>query len=368
MSINYRLGFLGAMASPEARATGGDFGLQDQIAALRWVKRNIGAFGGDPARVTISGQSAGAFSVHYLILSQQARGLFSRAILQSGVGLGVHLDLALAPRDVAERSAGAFLAAAGVKTLDEARKLSLDELSTAFAKVGGRPGSTDGARIGPYADGVVLPLDPAAAFRAGRYNDTPVMIGLTADEGSGLNPHYRSTDAALYKAFLARRFGALAPAVEEFYPAKEGESALPALTRDCGLAMMADWTRTREKTTRFPAFAYMWTHVEPGPESARYGAFHTSEVPYAFGTLDKAPDRPIAAVDWRLADMMQGYWVNFVKSGNPNGKGLPKWLPFGRDNHVEELGDRVGVYPRLDPAKNALLLKHAEGGGNLLAF
>lgn len=369
VSINYRLGFLGSLAGEEFRGKGGgNFGLQDQIAALRWIQRNIGAFGGDPRRVTIAGQSAGAMSVHYLMLSPQARGLFRQAIPQSGLGLGLGPDLALPPRAVAERSAAAFLAAAQAETVEEARHLSLDQLNAAFRKLGGRPGSVEGLRIGPYADGAVLPLDPATAFAAGRYNDTPILVGLTADEGSGLNRDYRTTGPDPYRELLRRRFGPLASEFAAAYPYAADGRSFPRLLRDSGIFAITQWSRARARTSRFPMYAYLWTHVEPGPDSAKYGAFHTSEVPYVFRTLDKAPDRGFTANDQRLSQMISAYWLNFVRTGNPNGRALTNWPNYRSPGDILELGDHVGKFPALDPRKVELFRQHAANGGANLIF
>lgn len=366
VSINYRVGFLGSLASPDFRNSGGgNFGVQDQIAALRWVRDNINAFGGDPKRVTISGQSAGAFSVHYLMLSPQAKGLFQRAIPQSGAGLGTGYDLWLDTRENAEKSAVSFLAAAGVSSLDEARKLPVEKLRAAYFKAGGVPGSANGFRTKPYADGAVLPLDPAAALKAGHYNDTPVLIGLTADEGSGLDPAYRTADAARYATILRLRFGKLGEPLAKLYPVKDGVAPLPSVIRDSGIAATIAWGKERNRKSRFPMYSYLWTYVEPGPESARYGAFHTSEVPYVFGTLAKSPERNFTDLDRRVAEIMQSYWVNFVKTGNPNGKGLPNWPQFEKGEKFMELGKRFAPFKPLDPAAEELFTSHIKAGGSL---
>lgn len=369
VSINYRLGLLGFLGSRDFRETGGgNFGLQDQIAALQWVKRNIRAFGGDPARVTIAGQSAGAASVHALILSPLARGLFAGAIPQSGVGLGLDVDLGLASRDSAEKGAAAFLAAAGAGSIDKARALDLSQLTAAYMKMGGRPGQIDGYRPAPYADGAVLPLDPKAAFAEGAYNDTPVLIGMTADEGSGLNASYRTTDPERYQALLRDRFGALAADFGTLYPATSPSTSFPAIIRDGGLVSLLNWGEARAKTSRHPLYAYVWTHVEPGPKSALYGAFHTSEVPYVFRTLDKAPDRGFAEADRRISLAVSQYWVNFIKRGDPNGVGLPAWPGFGHRDALIELGDSFGPYTAPDQVKLDLFRRYLASGGHLLVF
>lgn len=369
VSLNYRLGLLGFFASPEFRETGGgNFGLQDQLAALHWVKRNIAQFGGDPARVTVAGQSAGAASVHAMILSPKAAGLFQQAIPQSGIGLGLGPSLDLPSRESAEAGARRFLDVTGAQSVEEARKLSLDDLTSAYMRLGGRPGQPDGYRPGPYADGSVLPLDPGAAFANGRYNDTPTMIGLTADEGSGLNQNYRISDPDKYRALLDQRFEELAQSFAALYPPSQPSVSYPEIIRDGGIASVLNWADERSASSQNPLYGYIFTHVEPGPESGYFGAFHTSEVPYIFRTLNAAPDRPFTDEDWKVERILSSYWVNFIKTGNPNGPDLPSWPAYGADFQLLELGDDFRANRTLGPEKRDLFRRHLEKGGSLLVF
>jgi para-nitrobenzyl esterase len=360
VSINYRLGAFGFMPSTEFRNTGGgNFGLLDQIAALRWVKQNISAFGGDSSRVIISGESAGAASVHNLIMAKQAAGLFHGAIPMSGVGLGLSPDLDLASRDDAEKVGGRFLAALEVGSIAEARRLSAAQVLAARAKVAGS--------FGPYADGALLPVDMLAELRAGRYNDTPVLLGLNADEGSALNPNYRVSDPVQYEQLLEQRFGALAPEAEKLYP-WDNPSPFPSLIRDSGVAALLFWIAERAKTSRHPLFAYVYSHVEPGPNSKRFGAFHSSGLPYIFDTLHKTPERGFTDDDRQVAALLGRYWSNFVKRGDPNGPGLPMWPRFRSDGDIVDLSSSVKSYPPLPQDKIDFFAKHLAGGGRLLVF
>lgn len=194
------------------------------------------------------------------------------------------------------------------------------------------------------------------------------MIGLTADEGSGLNMNYRVADPAKYEAILRARTGALSSAFEQFYPAATPTRSFPALIRDGGVFSVLAWNRLRAKTSRQPLYNYVWTHIEPGPQSALYGAFHTSEVPYVFRTLDKAPQRRFTAEDRKISDTVSRYWVNFVKTGNPNDAGLRAWPQFGDQGETIELGGSFGPYPRLAPKLMELFQRHVAGGGWLLVM
>ena len=366
VNANYRLGMLGFLAHPELSAeaggSSGNYGLRDQLAALAWIQRNIAAFGGDPSRVTIAGQSAGAASVHDLILSPLAKGLFHQAIPQSGSGMGLRL-----PRKADAESSGLRFTKATGLTLAELRALTTDAL-TAIARqpeVSAALGA--GLRFGPIADGAVVPEDPAAALAAGRYNDTPILTGLTADEGSAMDPQYRPSDAASYRESLARRYGPFAERFATAYPAAQPAASNPALSRDRGIASMLFWAEGRRKTSRQAAYAYLFTHVEPGPDSAQYGAFHSSEMPYVFDTLDRSPGRTFTALDHEVASRLGSYWANFVKTGDPNGAGLPPWPKLDDAGLVMELGGPFAARP-LDPERLELFREYVRSGRELGLF
>ena len=368
VSANYRLGVYGFLAHPELSAEGqgasGNYGLLDQIAALAWVKRNIAAFGGDPARVTIAGQSAGAASVHDLILSPLAKDLFQRAIAQSGSGMGLRLP----PKSAAEAAGVRFAQAAGATSLAALRALSTEQLGVAARKPELAAGSAGGLRFAPIADGFVLPENPEAALQEGRLHDTPILTGLTQDEGSAMNPDYRLRDAAQYRAALTRRYGALADRFAAAYPAEQPAVSGPALSRDRGLAALLFWAEGRRKTSRHPVYAYLFTHVEPGPDAATYGAFHSSEIPYVFGTVDKTPERGFTPLDRVLAQTLGRYWVNFVTTGDPNGPGLAAWPKLDEGGRIMELGDVPAARPALSPAQLELFREYVAAGGGVTLF
>jgi para-nitrobenzyl esterase len=368
VTVNYRLGVYGFLAHPELTAesptrASGNYGLLDQVAGLRWVRVNIAAFGGDPARVTIAGQSAGAAAVHHLIASPLATGLFARAIAQSGSGMGLRV-----PDHAEAEKVGQQLSAAEGKTLSLAalRALSTQQLDARVAKMGDSGGPA--SRFGPAVDGLFLPNAQSVGKNE---NDTPILTGMTANEMTGLNPAYGKTTVASFNAQVTATYTALGPDVLALYPAKDDEQAwtsLDALARDRGLASMYFWARERARKSRHPIYAYLWTHPEPGPEAARYGAFHSSEIPYVFGTLDTS-QRPFEKADRALADQLGGYWANFVKDGDPNGKRLTTWPKFTDDQkQILELGDRTRDRAILPQRQIELFDRYVQGGGALGLF
>ena len=360
VNMNYRVGIYGFFAHADldkenAQGASGNYGLMDQIAALAWVRANIAAFGGDPDNVTIAGQSAGAASVHFLIDSPLAKGLFVRAIAESGSGMG----LDAAPHATAEAAGAKFAAAAGATTLAQLRALTPDQLLAATKAAGGM-------NFGPSVDGAVFP--DAATAADGNSSDVPVLTGMTANEGSSayaFGTALTVTPDGLRQS-ITRRYGAEAPTITALYPAGDDASAGLAretLARDRGLASMYLWAVHRQAKSRAPLYAYPWTHVEPGPDAARYKAFHSSEVPYVFGTLD-TPDRPFTAQDHKLSAQVQAYWLNFVRKGDPNGPGLPHWPRLTpSDKQVLNIGDDTHLQPLLDPAKLDALTRYIQNGG-----
>lgn len=327
ITANYRVGALGFLAYPELSTesdhkVSGNYGILDMIAALRWIQQNVEGFGGDPNRVTIAGQSAGAMAVHVLMASPLATGLFHRAMAQSGSGTG---RLSRTLRD-AEQAGVKFAESRGTHTLAELRaKEAKDLIASGF---------------GPVMDGWLFPS-------SGIVNDVPVLTGLNADEGSA-GPTYGKLDAAQFANQAQQRYGGKAQAFLALYLAADQIEA----ARDQGRVSMYLWAVNRDKSSKTKTFTYYFTHAMPGPAREKFGAFHTGEIPYVFMNLVDKPDRPWTDEDRRIARTISAYWVNFVTRGDPNGRGLPAWPPFDpRQSVTMEIGDHFGPIPTAPATK-----------------
>ena len=356
VTINYRLGVFGFFAHPEltqeARVGGtppGNYGLQDMIAALRWVHANITAFGGDPDAITIAGQSAGAMSVHALIVSPLAKGLFRGAIAESGLLTTLPLP-ALADAERAGVALGTSLHAASLSAL---RSLPPE----AFA--GSGPAAP---RSSPIADGDLLPATAAGTV----LNDTPLLIGMNTDDPGSFGPPPVPSAQAVDK-LLHDSYGALAGRFAPLYPAgtvAQQVVALRAIARDRGLAALYAYSRARLARSHQPLYVYLFDHVEPGPEAARYRAFHSAELAYVFDTLDAAPERGFTAQDRELARIISGYWLAFVRGESPASSRLPPWPRMRIEKPmIMHLGEPVEAQPLLPaPTLQAVRVFLAAGG------
>jgi para-nitrobenzyl esterase len=354
VTINYRLGPFGFLAHPELTKeapyhASGNYGLLDQIAAVRWVKANIAVFGGDPARITVSGQSAGAFGVRNMLVSPLAAGQFHRAIAESGVslsGFGTSRTLADAEKDGVR-----FAEAKGAAGLAQLRALAAPQIAAPVT--GGAP-----FRWGTVIDGYALPAGEADAFASGRHNDVPVLTGINRDE-SGAVPE-PATTAEAFRRQIEQRYGDSAAAFLKLYPAgsdAEARAAVNASARDIARVTTFLWSAARARTAKTKTFTYFWNHTLPGPDAAQYGAFHTSEVPYAMNTLTQS-DRPFTDADRRIADMLSSYWANFAANGDPNGKGLPPWPAVEAvPDRTMNVGDTFAPIPLTGNAAQRQLLE-----------
>jgi para-nitrobenzyl esterase len=276
-------------------------------------------------------------SVQALLASPLAKGLFRAAVIQSPAVPGAEANFT--PRAAAEQSAVAALARAGVTSIADARKLPAEQANTA------------GGRGGLVADGRVI---PESAPRP-QVSDVPVMTGYTLND---LFVSRAPVTAASWKAEADERYGAQAAEFLRFYPgATDADAARSAQREAVDRAFnlrLVEWA-ARRATTK-PIYAYLFTHVEPGPDAARYGAFHSSEIPYEFDTLHLSPGREFTDADHRLADQFSSYIANFVKTGDPNGGSLARWTGMTAQNQaLMEIGDRIAAIRAVPPGADAVI-------------
>ena len=360
VTINYRLGLYGFLAHPvlsaEQGGSSGNYGLLDQIAALHWVKENIRAFGGDASSITIAGQSAGAASVHDLILSPLAKGLFARAIAESGSGMGIPLP----SKSDAETAGRHFADTVGAHSLDELRALTSEQIEKIH-------GAQLAPIVVPTADGHVLPEDPAAALREGRYCDTPILTGYNSDESTSFGGQPPATEAS-YRQLVGNRYGTFVDRILELYPAQDYATSAEKLARDRIYASMLLWAQERRRTSHHPVYEYVFTYIEPGPQSVKFKSFHSSEIPYVFDTLDKAPERKFSTTDRAISTELQNYWLNFVRTGDPNGTGLPTWPASDNTPLVMEIGEQAHAKEAIGTEQLALFQDFAAHGGAMGLF
>ena len=362
LTINYRLGVFGFLVHPElstesVHEVSGNYGLLDQVAALQWIRKNIAAFGGDPNNVTIAGQSAGAMSVYLLTAAPLANGLFHRAIVQSGPGalaaFGITNTRSLArPLSEAEKDGVEFARKVGANSLQELRAIAVDGVAAAS--------SVSSIRFGPVIDGEVLPDDVPNVYAMGLQNDVPMMTGFNADEGSAF-PGYGQSTAESYVETVTSRYGESSERFLALYPASTDQEAavrLKTSQRDMAAVALGQVATERIQYSSTETFLYYFERSIPWPEHPEFGAFHTAEVPYFFANLHFI-NRPWETADWRLADVMSSYWVNFATLGTPNGPGLPSWPTYDENNiKFIKLGTSISPTTLTDKPKSDFFLNH----------
>jgi para-nitrobenzyl esterase len=329
VTFNYRLGSLGFFAHPElAKESGhnasGNYGMMDAVAALQWIKRNIAAFGGDPNNVTIAGESAGAIMVGALMGSPLAKGLFHRAITQSGGWMGLMMGR-MTSGQTAQANGVKTMDALGVKTIAELRAKPLNELT----------GLSAGGLI---VDGYVIPEDVSLTFMNGKQHVVDVLTGSNKDEanfgvcpGAGGRGGGPPMTAETFRANAQRRFGEAAETFAKLYPVTNDEEARPAAHMAC--ADEINWNMRQIAVAQAKAgkkaYTYFFTRIPtinggPSPQ----GANHTAEISYAWNNPKGQANQTWTDVDTKLADQMSSYWVNFIAKGDPNGSGLPRWPEY----------------------------------------
>ena len=353
VSVAYRVGPFGFLAHPElSRESGrgsGDYGLEDQIASLKWVRDNIAKFGGDPHRVTIFGESAGGISISMLAASPLAKGLYQRAISESGGSLTPPHSgpgQGVPTLKTAEETGKAFLASLGANDIKTARELPAEKILGASR--GGRRG------FWPALDGHVIVGDEYSLYEAGRFNDTPVLIGTNSDEGAAFTaPKVTPAD---YEKQIRTTYGDKADVILAANPHATDAQARTSSKNNFRDSVFA-WSTWRWASlqSRHPgkgkAYLYYFDHRTPAsPE----GSSHASEIAFVFGNLGN-PGTPPSEADKALSDLMMSYWVNFATNGNPNGPGLPPWPAFSdsapKVMHFDQSSSARDGVPNLEQLK-----------------
>jgi len=349
VSINYRVGIFGFYAHHEIDKNNdglgsGNFGILDQIEALKWVKKNIANFGGDPENVTIAGQSAGSMSVNCLVATPLAKGLFNKAIAESGA----NFTRGNTSKDQAVEASDKYALLFGKSTLEEMRKIPAEELLK----------KTAGIR-GIYVDRIVLPEHVLDIFLNKNENKVTLLTGWNQDEGISMG---KPKDAASFTNEMKVQYKANAEKLLNFYPGRSDQEAAASqknLARDMTFGMQNfAWSNIAVKNGS-KVFVYRFKKLVPEDKvGSKYSAFHTGEVPYAYNNL-KFVNRPFTNADHALAKTMSQYWINFIKTGNPNGNQLPSWPLYTKEGKNIMIFDEVTKSGKLEDGDALLSLQTA---------
>jgi para-nitrobenzyl esterase len=358
ITVTYRLGVFGFLAHPELTQesphhASGNYGLLDQSAALRWVKENIRSFGGDPDRVTIAGESAGSVSVSAQMVSPLSKGLINGAIGESGSLLGALPPVALAG---AEQTGAAFAKSCGAASLAELRALPADKILEAAKKF-------SNYRFPMTIDGYFLPKAPTAIFRAGEQAHVPLLVGWNSDEGNyssiiGNDPVTREN----YEKGVRKLYGAAADTILRLYAAAtdgDVEQTGTDLASDRFIAFSTwRWANEQAKTGGKPVYRYYFERARPEAKPAR-GAVHSAEIEYALGNLPLNKVYSWTPDDYAISTLMQEYFANFIKKGDPNGPGLPVWPAAGSEGPAQVM--HINVQTRAEAEKHRERYLYLEG-------
>jgi para-nitrobenzyl esterase len=333
VSINYRLGVFGWLALPELSresplGVSGNYGLLDQIEALKWVRRNIGAFGGDPGNVTIAGESAGALSVMYLMAAPDARGLFARAISESAYMISTpELRRATFGTPSAEDTGTHLEAALHAPDLAAMRALDAAKLTDAAPAAGYAPWGT--------VDGHIFPRQLVDVFDRGEQAPVPLLAGFNSGEIRSLMvlaPHPPAT-AAEYESYIREHYSDKADDFLRIYPSSNLQESVIATTRDALYGWTAERLAIKQTAIGQPSFLYLWDHGYPAEDDAGLHAFHASELPFVFNVFQATPPHwpkiPDTERETAISDAIAGYWSSFARTGRPTAARQPDWPAFG---------------------------------------
>ena len=346
VSINYRLGALGFMAHPELSAespdkVSGNYGLLDQIAALRWVERNIASFGGNPDNVTVAGESAGGLSVMHLMASPLAAGLFDKAVMQSAYMVSEPaLDETSNGHPTAESEGLRLAEAAGAATLANLRAMDAADLT--------RSAAAAGYRTYPTVDGRVVPAQLVEVFDRGEQAQVPILAGFNSGEIRSLRMLLPPAPAGRedYEGKIRAAYGDVADVFLRIYPSDAIEQSMLEATRDA----LYGWTSQRlaeKQAADVPAFLYLFDHSYPAADKLGLPAFHGAELPYMFGTIEETarnwPRIPRNRAERSFSDAMVDYWASFARSGQPVSDGNPTWPAYADGQSWMVFGDTPRV-------------------------
>jgi para-nitrobenzyl esterase len=375
VTMSYRLGVFGSFAHPELSAespqkASGNYGLMDQTASLRWVRDNIAQFGGDPSKVTIAGESAGSFSVSAQMASPLAKGLFARAIGESGAFFST--TLATPTRAETEQSGVKFAETIGAKSLADLRALSATEL----LELASRPGVP---RFNANVDGYFFPKVPAQTFAAGEQARVPLLAGWNSEESNGRSLLRGEPTPDSVRAVYGRVFGARAAEAERHFPFGTTDEAAQSLTDLAGDRFIGfstwKWLEEHGRTSGQPVYRYLYARPRPSPVEAGVtanlaggvtrgaapanappparGAVHSAEIEYAMGNLPLNKVFGWTPDDYKVSETMQGYFANFIKTGDPNGAGLPTWPRGNASGNAPVQRIRIDVDTRAEAEPRA---------------